>query len=70
MSKKATTKGNTPKEQSAKLHAISKKSSHTGGLPLTQSLYDDNVMVTQKVRKAQESKNPVLANKKNKNSEE
>ena len=55
MSKRATNKGNTPKEQSQKLHAISKKSSHTGGLPLTQSLYDDNVMVTQKMRKAQES---------------
>jgi hypothetical protein len=64
MSKKATTKGNTPKEQSAKLHAISKKSSHTGGLPLTQSLYDDNVMVTQKMRKAQERNNSVLARKK------
>ena len=63
MSKKATTKGNTPKEQSAKLHAVSKKSSHTGGLPLTHSLYDDNVMVTQKVRKAQERNNPALARK-------
>ena len=63
MIKKATNKGNTPKEQSAKLHAISKKSSHTGGLPLTQSLYDDNVMVTQKVRKAQERNNPALARK-------
>ncbi len=64
MSKKATTKGNTPKEQSLKLHAISKKSSHTGNSGLTQSLYDDNVMVTQKVRKAQESRNPNLARKK------
>ena len=63
MSKRATNKGNTPKEQSQKLHAISKKSSHTGSLPLTQSLYDDNVMVTQKVRKAQESRNPNLARK-------
>ena len=61
MSKRATTKGNTPKEQSLKLHTISKKSSHTGGLPLTQSLYDDNVMVTQKVRKAQERNNPYKA---------
>ena len=63
MSKRATTKGMTPKEQSSKLHAISKKSSHTGGLPLTQSLYDDNVMVTQKVRKAQERNNPALVRK-------
>ena len=34
---------------------LGKKSSHTGNKPLTQSLYDDNVMVTQKMRKAQES---------------
>jgi hypothetical protein len=26
--------------------------------PLTQSLYDDNVMVTQKMRKVQESNSP------------
>ena len=64
MSKKATNKGNTPKEQSLKLHTISKKSSHTGGLPLTQSLYDDNVMVSQKMRKSQERNNPILARKK------
>jgi predicted proteasome-type protease len=64
MSKRATTKGNTPKEQSTKLHAISKKSSHTGNLGLTPSLYDDNVMVTQKVRKSQERNNPALARKK------
>ena len=63
MSKQATNKGNTPKKQSAKLHAVSKKSSHTGNKPLTQSLYDDNVMVTQKVRKAQERNNPALARK-------
>ena len=35
-----------------------KNSSHTGNKPLTQSLYDDNVMVTQKLRKAQEHNNP------------
>tara|TARA_Y100001973_G_C5046174_1_gene255289 strand:- start:29 stop:220 length:192 start_codon:yes stop_codon:yes gene_type:complete len=63
MSKRATTKGMTPKDQSPRLHMVSKKSSHTGGLPLTQSLYDDNVMVTQKVRKAQERNNPSLRNK-------
>jgi hypothetical protein len=32
-----------------------KKYSHTGGKPLVKSLHDDNVMVTQKVRKAQEA---------------
>ena len=63
MSKRATTKGMTPKEQRSKIPAVSKKSSHTGNLGLTQSLYDDNVMVTQKVRKAQERNNPVLASK-------
>ena len=31
-----------------------KKHSHTGNKPLVQSLADPNVMVTQKVRKAQE----------------
>lgn len=31
-----------------------KKYSHTGNKPLVQSLTDSNVMVTQKVRKAQE----------------
>ena len=41
---------------------MGKKYSHTGNKPLTQSLYDDNVMVTQKVRKAQERNNPKLAN--------
>ena len=55
MGKKATKKGVTTKEQSATLYMVSKKMSHTGALPLTQSLYDDNVMVTQKVRKARET---------------
>ena len=40
-----------------------KKYSHTGNKCLTQSLYDDNVMVTHKVRKAQERNNPALGNK-------
>jgi len=43
---------------------MGKKYSHTGNKALTQSLYDDNVMVTQKVRKAQERNNPALANTK------
>ena len=54
MSKRATTKGNTPKEQSIKLNSISKKVSHTGGQPLVEHISNPNVMVTQKVRKAQE----------------
>lgn len=54
MSKRATTKGNTPKEQSVKLNSISKKVSHTGGQPLVEHINNPNVMVTQKVRKAQE----------------
>ena len=66
MSKKATNKGVTPKEQSLGLNRVSKKSSHTGGLPLTESLYDDNVMVTQKIRKAQERKSRSRGNSRNK----
>lgn len=54
MGKKATTKGMTPKEQSAKLHQVSKKMSHTGAKPLVESLTNKGVMVTQKVRDAQE----------------
>tara|TARA_R110000824_G_scaffold172973_1_gene350957 strand:- start:505 stop:678 length:174 start_codon:yes stop_codon:yes gene_type:complete len=41
-----------------KMSPMGKKSSHTGNKPLTQSLYDDNVMVTQKMRKVQESNSP------------
>lgn len=33
---------------------MGKKYSHTGNKPLVKSLHDDNVLVTQKVRKAQE----------------
>jgi hypothetical protein len=54
MSKKATTKGLTPKEQSVKLHEISKKSSHTGAEPLVPHIDMPNVMVRKKVRDAQE----------------
>ena len=54
MSERATKKGNTPKEQSVKLHQVSKKTSHTGAKPLVESLFDKNCMVTQKVRNAQE----------------
>ena len=35
---------------------LGKKYSHTGNKPLVQSLADPNVMVTQKVRRAQEGK--------------
>lgn len=56
MSKKATKKGVTTKEQSYKLHMVSKKSSHTGAQPLVEHIDMPNVKVTQKVRKAQESR--------------
>ncbi len=56
MSKKATTRRNTPKEQSAKLHSVSKKVSHTGGKSLVEHINNPNCMVTQKVRRAQESR--------------
>jgi hypothetical protein len=54
MSKKATTRRNTPKEQSAKLHQVSKKVSHGGAKPLVPHIDMPNVMVTQKVRNAQD----------------
>ena len=54
MSKRATTRRNTPKEQSIKLNRISKKVSHTGGQPLVEHINNPNVMVTKKVRKAQD----------------
>lgn len=54
MSKKGTQKGNTPKSQSAKLHQVSKKVSHTGAKPLVPHINNPNVMVTQKVRNAQD----------------
>lgn len=56
MGKRARQKGMTSKEQSQKLHMISKKSSHTGAQPLVEHIDMSNVMVTQKVRKAQESR--------------
>ena len=56
MSKKATKKGATTKERSYKLHMVSKKTSHTGAEPLVEHIDMPNVKVTQKVRKAQESK--------------
>ena len=40
--------------ESRKDSKYGKKYSHTGNKPLVQSLADPNVMVTQKVRKAQE----------------
>lgn len=56
MSKKATTTRNTPKSQSAKLHTISKKVSHKGGKKLVEHINNPNCMVTEKVRKAQDSR--------------
>ena len=55
MSKKAKEQKVPNKDRHPALYEIAKTSSHTGNKPLTQSLYDANVMVTQKVRKAQES---------------
>ena len=55
MSKKAKEKGVSDPKKHKQLHDICKKYSHTGNKPLVQSLADPNVMVTQKVRKAQES---------------
>tara|TARA_Y100001949_G_scaffold119859_1_gene101933 strand:+ start:81 stop:260 length:180 start_codon:yes stop_codon:yes gene_type:complete len=54
MSKKAKEKGVSDPKIHPQLHEMSKKYSHTGNKPLVQSLADPNVMVTQKVRKAQE----------------
>jgi hypothetical protein len=54
MSKKGTQKRNTPKSQSQKLHLVSKKTSHTGAKPLVPHIDMPNVMVTQKVRNAQD----------------
>ena len=48
MSKKAIDK--------AKKSPIGKKTSHTGGLPLVESLTNKGCMVRPKVRKAQESR--------------
>lgn len=43
----------------AKSSKFAKKMSHTGNKGLTPSLTNDNVMVTYKVRKAQESRRGV-----------
>ena len=42
--------------EKAKNSPMGKKMSHTGNKGLTESLFDSNVKVTFKVRKAQESK--------------
>ena len=54
MSKKAKERGVADPTKHKQLHDICQKYSHTGNKPLVQSLADPNVMVTQKVRKAQE----------------
>jgi len=56
MSKIAKEKGVTDPVKHKKLHDMCKKYSHTGAKPLVPHINDENVMVTQKVRKAQESK--------------
>ena len=58
MSKIEKSKGIPDKEKHPALYKMAQKYSHTGNKPLTQSLYDDNVMVSQKMRKAQEHNNP------------
>tara|TARA_B100001105_G_scaffold190096_1_gene154328 strand:- start:383 stop:562 length:180 start_codon:yes stop_codon:yes gene_type:complete len=55
MGKLAKEKGVADPTKHKTLNKICKKYSHTGNKPLVQSLADPNVMVTQKVRKAQES---------------
>jgi len=59
MGKKAREQGVTNAETHKALHAIAKKSSHGGNKPLVESLTNPNVMVTQKVRKAQERRRAV-----------
>ena len=54
MGKKAKEQGVPNAEKHQALHRIAKKSSHGGNKPLVQSLSNPNVMVTQKVRNAQE----------------
>ena len=54
MSKKMKESGVSDPIKHKQLNDICKKYSHTGNKPLVQSLADPNVMVTQKVRKAQE----------------
>ena len=56
MSKIAKEKGVTDPVKHKHLHDMCKKYSHTGAKPLVPHINDENVMVTQKVRKAQESK--------------
>ena len=56
MGKKTKEQGVPNPEKHRGLYRMAKKSSHTGNKPLVESLADPNVMVTQKVRKAQEAK--------------
>ena len=56
MSKKVKEKDSRSETLHPTLYKMSQKSSHTGGKPLVPHINDENVMVTQKVRKAQDSK--------------
>lgn len=56
MGKKNKEKGIPSQAVHLHLHKVAKKSSHTGNKPLVPHINNPNVMVTQKVRKAQESK--------------
>ncbi|MBO89041.1 MAG: hypothetical protein CMP14_05925 [Rickettsiales bacterium] len=55
MGKVAKEQGVTDPKLHPSLHKMCKKSSHTGNKPLVESLTNKGVMVTQKVRKAQEN---------------
>ena len=59
MGKQAREQGVPNAETHKSLHTIAKKSSHGGNKPLVESLTNPNVMVTQKVRKAQERRRAV-----------
>jgi len=56
MSKRTKERGISCPTKHKSLNDICKKSSHTGARPLVPHINDENVMVTQKVRNAQEKK--------------
>ena len=56
MGKKAIERKITDPEKHPSLYKITKTQSHTGRKPLVESLTNPGCMVTQKVRRAQESK--------------
>ena len=56
MGKRNKEQGVPDAEKHPTLHKIAKRQSHGGNRPLVESLTNPGCMVTQKVRKAQESK--------------